>query len=487
MSSRSRSGRHRTSQKVTKLSQSNNVMLFKLIDPIGQSLLFVLFLYCIDSEKHFSYRMVLYILVGWQLVSVFINMFFGALKLLKNERILYLVVMLAYMVFFYFFERSVKENFIALDHGASPSIPMNRVILYGHNACYRFLVQHYLLPRDTHTAGGRGEQGPIIAAAVDISFCSITFAKNFTSNMSLLIVGTMAFDALETPFDKVDRIIGGSATYAAWAASNFVKPIKQISIVGGDFPQEEIKALEERGVAFEGVEVVKDGKSFFWSGRYHLDMNTRDTLVTELNVLAQFDPKVPESYQGAEFVMLGNLAPAVQISVLNQLSKRPKLIIMDTMNFWMDNTMEDLSKVLGMVDLLMVNDSEARQLSGEHSLVKAARKIQAMGPKYLVIKKGEHGALLFYENKIFSAPALPLEDVFDPTGAGDTFAGGFIGYLARINDTSFESMKAGIIVGSAMASYCVEKFGPERLKELTGDDIDKRVSEFIELANFEVR
>lgn len=305
--------------------------------------------------------------------------------------------------------------------------------------------------------------------------------------MSLLIVGTMAFDALETPFGKVDRIIGGSATYAAWAASNFVKPIKQVSIVGGDFPQQEITELEARGVAFEGVEVVPDGKSFFWSGRYHLDMNTRDTLVTDLNVLLQFDPKIPASYQDARYVMLGNLAPAVQISVLQQLHTRPELIIMDTMNFWMDNTMDDLKKVLGMVDLLMVNDSEARQLSGEYSIVKAARKIQAMGPKYVVIKKGEHGALLFYDKQIFSAPALPLEDVFDPTGAGDTFAGGFIGYLARVNDISFESMKAGIIIGSAMASYCVEKFGPTRLKELTAADIDNRVKEFVTLSNFEIR
>ena len=305
--------------------------------------------------------------------------------------------------------------------------------------------------------------------------------------MSLLIIGTMAFDALETPFGKVDRIIGGSATYAAWAASNFTQPIKQVSIVGGDFPKEEITALEARGVAFEGVEVVPDGKSFFWSGRYHLDMNTRDTLVTDLNVLAQFDPKIPESYQGCEYVMLGNLAPAVQISVLDQLHKRPKLVIMDTMNFWMDIAMDDLKKVLTKVDLLMVNDSEARQLSGEHSLVKAAKKIQEMGPKYIIIKKGEHGALLFYGDKIFSAPALPIEDVFDPTGAGDTFAGGFIGYLTRINDTSFESMKAAIIVGSAMASYCVEKFGPSRLKEITAEDISNRVNEFVALSNFEVR
>ncbi len=305
--------------------------------------------------------------------------------------------------------------------------------------------------------------------------------------MSLLVVGTMAFDALETPFGKVDRIIGGSATYAAWAASNFTQPIKQVSIVGGDFPESEISELKERGVAFEGVEVVPDGKSFFWSGRYHLDMNTRDTLVTDLNVLAQFNPQLPESYQDSEFVMLGNLAPAIQISVINQLRNRPKLIIMDTMNFWMDVAMDELKTALGMVDLLMVNDSEARQLSGEHSIVKAAKKIQAMGPKYLIIKKGEHGALLFYGGKIFAAPALPLEDVFDPTGAGDTFAGGFIGYLTRINDISFESMKAAVIVGSAMASYCVEKFGPTRLKELTAADIDARVQEFVSLSNFEIR
>ncbi len=305
--------------------------------------------------------------------------------------------------------------------------------------------------------------------------------------MSLLIVGTMAFDTLETPFGKADRIIGGSATYAAWAASNFTKPIRQVSIVGGDFPQAEISELEARGVTFEGVEVVPDGKSFFWSGRYHLDMNTRDTLVTELNVLAQFDPKIPDSYQDAEFVMLGNLAPAVQMSVMQQLKTKPKLTIMDTMNFWMDIALDELKTTLGMVDLLMVNDSEARQLSGEHSIVKAAKKIQAMGPKYVIIKKGEHGALLFYEDKIFSAPALPLEDVFDPTGAGDTFAGGFIGYLARINDTSFESMKAAVIIGSSMASFCVEKFGPNRLKEITAEDIDARVNEFISLANFVIK
>ena len=296
----------------------------------------------------------------------------------------------------------------------------------------------------------------------------------------------MAFDALETPFGKVDRIIGGSATYAAWAASNFVQPIKQVSIIGGDFPQEELTALEDRGVTFEGVDVIPDGKSFFWSGRYHMDMNTRDTLVTDLNVLAQFDPKIPESYQDCEYVMLGNLVPAVQLSVLNQLKNKPKLVIMDTMNFWMDIAMDELKQVIARVDLLMVNDGEARQLSGEHSLVKAAKKIQEMGPKYLIIKKGEHGALLFYGDKIFSAPALPLEDVFDPTGAGDTFAGGFIGYLARINDISFENMKAAVIIGSAMASFCVEKFGPTRMKELTPADIESRVDEFVELMNVNV-
>lgn len=297
----------------------------------------------------------------------------------------------------------------------------------------------------------------------------------------------MAFDALETPFGKVDRIIGGSATYAAWAAAHLTKPIKQVSIIGGDFPASEIDELKAKGVAFEGVEVVPDGKSFFWSGRYHMDMNTRDTLVTDLNVLAQFNPVIPESYQNCDYVMLGNLAPAVQISVLDQLKNTPKLVIMDTMNFWMDVAMNDLTDVLLKVDLLMVNDSEARQLSGEHSLVKAAKKIQSMGPKYIIIKKGEHGAILFYENKIFATPALPLEDVFDPTGAGDSFAGGFLGYLARIDDISFESMKAAVIMGSALASFCVEKFGPTRLKELTADDISQRVNEFIQLSNFEIR
>ncbi len=302
--------------------------------------------------------------------------------------------------------------------------------------------------------------------------------------MSLLAVGTMAFDALETPFGKVDRIIGGSATYVAWSASNFYKPIKQVSIIGGDFPQAEIEALRARGVEFEGVEVVPDGKSFFWSGRYHMDMNTRDTLVTDLNVLAQFNPQLPESYQDCEFLMLGNLVPAVQMSVIRQLRKRPKLIVMDTMNFWMESAMDDLKEAIGMVDVLLVNDAEARQLSGEYSLPKAALKIQAMGPKYLIIKKGEHGALLFHGKSVFFAPALPLEEVFDPTGAGDTFAGGFIGHIARTKDVSFENMKTAIIVGSAMASFCVEKFGPQRMQELTREEIDARMEEFVELVNF---
>lgn len=304
--------------------------------------------------------------------------------------------------------------------------------------------------------------------------------------MSLISVGTMAFDAIETPFGKTDRIIGGSATYVAYAASNFVKPVQQISIVGNDFPHEELDSLRSRGVKLDGVEIVKDKKSFFWKGKYHLDMNTRDTLVTDLNVLADFNPVVPDSYQGAEFLMLGNLMPKLQLSVIEQFKKRPKLIVMDTMNFWMDTAMADLEDVLKKVDVLLVNDGEARQLSAEFSLVRAARKIMSMGPRFLIIKKGEHGALLFHENHVFFAPALPLEDVFDPTGAGDTFAGGFIGHLAKTEDISFENMKTAIIVGSAMASFCVEKFGPERLKEITQTDINNRISEFVELVNFDI-
>ncbi len=303
--------------------------------------------------------------------------------------------------------------------------------------------------------------------------------------MSIVTVGTMAFDAIETPFAKTDKIIGGSATYIAWAASYFYNNLKQVSIIGGDFPEEEIKALENKGVNFEGVEVVKDGKSFFWSGKYHLDMNTRDTLITDLNVLEQFNPVLPESYKNAEYVLLGNLSPDVQISVLNQFTNRPKLVILDTMNFWMDIAWDSLMKVLKMIDVLVINDSEARQLSNEHSLSKAAKKIMAMGPKFLIIKKGEHGALLFNEDKVFSAPALPLDDVFDPTGAGDTFAGGFIGHIAKTGDLSFENMKTAIITGSAMASFCVEKFGTERLKELSQEMINDRVNQFYELAHFD--
>ncbi|MDE3236468.1 MAG: bifunctional hydroxymethylpyrimidine kinase/phosphomethylpyrimidine kinase [Bacteroidota bacterium] len=303
--------------------------------------------------------------------------------------------------------------------------------------------------------------------------------------MSLLVVGSMAFDAIETPFGKSDKIVGGAATYIAWCASNFTS-VNQISVVGGDFPQEELDALTARNVSLEGVQIKKDEKSFFWAGRYHLDMNTRDTLATELNVLGSFEPVVPESYQNCEFLMLGNLAPAVQLSVIEQLKQKPKLIVMDTMNFWMNVAMEDLKKVLQKVDVLLVNDSEARELSGDYSLVRAAKSIMAMGPKYLIIKKGEHGALLFYDDKVFFAPALPLEEVFDPTGAGDTFAGGFIGHLAKTKDISFENMKTAIIVGSAMASFCVEKFGTERLREINKNDIDERLQEFVQLVNFDI-
>jgi sugar/nucleoside kinase (ribokinase family) len=304
--------------------------------------------------------------------------------------------------------------------------------------------------------------------------------------MSLIVVGTMAFDAIETPFGKTDRVVGGSATYAAYAASNFIQPIQQISIVGSDFPKEEMDDLRKRGVELDGVEVVKDKKSFFWKGKYHLDMNTRDTLVTDLNVLADFNPVVPESYQQAEFLMLGNLDPRIQKQVIKQMKVRPKLIAMDTMNFWMETAMPELENVLSMVDVLMVNDSEARQLSAQFSLVKAAKAIMKMGPKYLIIKKGEHGALLFHGDRVFFAPALPLDDVFDPTGAGDTFAGGFVGHIAHTKDISFDNMKTAIIVGSAMASYCVEKFGPQRMKEITRADIDTRIQQFVDLVNFDI-
>lgn len=303
--------------------------------------------------------------------------------------------------------------------------------------------------------------------------------------MSLIVVGSMAFDAIETPFGKSDKIVGGAATYIAWCASNFCK-VNQISVVGGDFPQEELDTLTARGVNFEGLQIKKDEKSFFWSGKYHMDMNSRDTLATELNVLANFKPIVPESYQNCEFLMLGNLDPTVQRSVIEQLKTRPKVIVLDTMNFWMDIMLDELKKTISMVDVLMVNDSEARQLSGDYSLVRAAKKIMAMGPKYLIIKKGEHGALLFHENSVFYAPALPLEEVFDPTGAGDTFAGGFIAHLAKTQDISFENMKTAIIMGSVMASFCVEKFGTERLREISQEDIRERLNEFVQLSSFDI-
>lgn len=304
--------------------------------------------------------------------------------------------------------------------------------------------------------------------------------------MAIISLGSMAFDAIETPFGKTDKIVGGSGTYVAYAASHLTKPIQQISIVGYDFPEEEMNDLKKRGVDLSGVEIVPDQKSFFWSGKYHLDMNTRDTLVTDLNVLADFNPKVPEEYQGSEYLMLGNLAPSLQLSVIEQLRKRPQLVVLDTMNFWMETAMEDLKKVLKKVDVLLINDSEARQLSGEYSLVKCANRILEMGPEFLIIKKGEHGALLFNKDQVFFAPALPLEEVFDPTGAGDAFAGGFIGHIDHTKNISFENMKTAIIVGSAMASFCVEAFGPQRLKEISKGDIDSRLKEFVQLVNFDI-
>jgi sugar/nucleoside kinase (ribokinase family) len=304
--------------------------------------------------------------------------------------------------------------------------------------------------------------------------------------MSLLVVGTVAFDAIETPFGKTDKIIGGAATYAALSASYFTNRINLVSVVGDDFPQEVIRDLNKHGIRTEGLQVKAGEKSFFWSGKYHNDMNTRDTLATELNVLMSFDPVIPDSYQDCQFLMLGNLMPSVQMSVMERLEERPKLIVMDTMNFWMETAMDDLRKAMEQVDVLTINDAEARQLSGEYSLVKAAQKILKMGPKYLVIKKGEHGALLFNNEQVFFAPALPLEDVFDPTGAGDTFAGGFIGHLARTKDVSFENMKRAIIFGSAMASFCVEKFGTERIMNLSQEELDQRVQDFVDLVQFDI-
>jgi sugar/nucleoside kinase (ribokinase family) len=304
--------------------------------------------------------------------------------------------------------------------------------------------------------------------------------------MSLLVVGTVAFDAIETPFGKTDKIIGGAATYAGLSASFFTDNINLVSVVGDDFPTETIQEFNKRGIRTEGLQVLQGQKSFFWSGRYHNDMNTRDTLATELNVILSFDPIIPDTYQDCEFLMLGNLMPSLQMKVLDRLKERPKLVVMDTMNFWMETAMDDLMKMIARTDVLTINDAEARQLSGEYSLVKAAQKILAMGPKYLIIKKGEHGALLFNSEQVFFAPALPLEDVFDPTGAGDTFAGGFIGHLARTRDISFDNMKRAIIFGSAMASFCVEKFGTERLLEISEEELENRVQEFVDLVQFDI-
>lgn len=302
--------------------------------------------------------------------------------------------------------------------------------------------------------------------------------------MSLVIIGSVAFDAIETPFGKTDKIVGGAATYASLAASYFYNKVKIVGVVGEDFHQEDIQNFNDHGIDTEGLQIKKGEKSFFWSGKYHNDMNSRDTLITELNVLGNFDPIIPENYQDCEFLMLGNLTPQVQQTVIDRMKNRPRLIVLDTMNFWMDIALDDLLAVIKNIDVLTINDAEARQLSGEYSLVKAAHKIMVMGPKYLIIKKGEHGALLFNEDQIFSAPALPLADVFDPTGAGDTFAGGFIGYLAQVDTINFNNMKNAIIFGSALASFCVEKFGTERIKNLRQEEIQARVQQFVKLSSF---
>jgi len=306
------------------------------------------------------------------------------------------------------------------------------------------------------------------------------------NSMSLISVGTVAFDTIETPFGKKERVIGGAATYISLAASYYVPSSKLISVVGDDFPHSMLNEMESRGIDLEGLQIREGEKSFFWAGKYHYDMNARDTLDTQLNVLADFKPVVPASYQGTDFLMLGNLDPAVQLAVLDQLEHRPRLVVLDTMNFWMDIALDKLKEVLKKVDVLTINDEEARQLSQEHSLVKAARKIMKMGPAYLIIKKGEHGALLFHEDRAFFAPALPLEEVVDPTGAGDTFAGGFIGFLANAQNLSFDNMKRAIVVGSALASFTCEKFGPERLLELDRQEIDARVQQFVDLVDFDI-
>ena len=305
--------------------------------------------------------------------------------------------------------------------------------------------------------------------------------------MSLLVVGTVAYDAIETPFGKTDKIVGGSAMYFSMAASQFNIPTRLVSIVGEDYDQAFLQQMRDRKIDLEGLQVLQGRKSFFWAGKYHIDMNSRDTLDTQLNVLEDFDPVVPENYKDTEFLMLGNLMPSLQSKVLDQLNGNTKLVALDTMNFWMDSFMDDLKEVLARVDVLIINDEEARQLADDYSLVKSAKKVLAMGPKVLVIKKGEHGALLFNEREVFFAPALPLEEVFDPTGAGDTFAGGFIGYLAQTCDTSFSNMKRAVIYGSALASFTVEKFGPERLMELTKEDLHRRVQEFIDLVQFDIQ
>ncbi|WP_159948786.1 PfkB family carbohydrate kinase [Polaribacter septentrionalilitoris] len=303
----------------------------------------------------------------------------------------------------------------------------------------------------------------------------------------LLAVGTVAFDAIETPFGKTDKILGGSGTFVGLAASQFGVETGVVSVVGGDFPQSYLEMMNSKGINTDGIEIVKEGKTFFWSGKYHNDMNSRDTLITELNVLETFEPVVPEDYKNAGIVMLGNLHPLTQASVLDQMNERPKLVVLDTMNFWMDIALSDLHTVLKRVDVITINDEEARQLSGEYSLVNAAKKIHEMGPKYVVIKKGEHGALLFNEGSMFFAPALPLAEVFDPTGAGDTFAGGFCGYLAKTEDISFNNMKNAIIYGSNLASFCVEKFGTERMQELTQQEVKSRLQAFKELTQFDIK
>ena len=304
--------------------------------------------------------------------------------------------------------------------------------------------------------------------------------------MKLLVVGSVAFDAIETPFGKTDKILGGAATYIGIASSILNVESGIVSVIGGDFPQADLDMLTARGVNIEGIEIVKEGKTFFWSGKYHNDLNSRDTLVTEVNVLENFDPKIPESMQDAEILMLGNLHPGVQLSVLERMKNRPKLVILDTMNFWMDSAWDTLMLMIAKTDVITINDEEARQLSGEYSLVKAAKKIHDMGPEFVIIKKGEHGALLFHDGKIFAIPALPLEEVFDPTGAGDTFAGGFAAYLAKKEDFSFETMKSALIVGSAMASFTVEKFGTEKLQEVTEREMIGRIKNFKDLTTFEV-